>query len=638
MNRLLTLLLTLRRDQRGAISIVYMLSLPLILLMLLSSVDFIRYSMAQSKLQNALDAAVISAGRRLDTYNPNVKDQKTLWEKDASSYFHNNMPDDFLGGSITSLAIHYGEEKNDLQAVTGQLVQMDVSGTLPLLITGLNQRTAFDLYAKNEAVRRTRSDLEVILALDNSGSMDFDFPKRMNVLKDSATTLVNTLFKAANATDEFAKSQIDIGLVPFTDVVNVGNIPSAKQWLKTSQYPDGLRNYLNYNWSGCIAEPAGNWSSANKLPAKALTPGAGFQPMLFTFSTDYRPSKLPNGAKLLTLNPGFYAVNGGNDRRIAADRSQNANDRFRINLAMEPEYCLNSKVQFLNNSQSNINNAISSMQPYGGTGVPVGLLWAWRMLDPNWRGTTGWGDTTMPKDPKPGRLQKVIVLLTDGENAPVVKRNRSPENKTAQFRLKYDYVECKSWDNYWGGSRKCTGWRDNVQTVDNELDELSLIPANSYYDYQQRRWIYPDRVYNNGSYIGYVERSQCPIDALKMHNPLEITPDNYNMDCRYFNTDIGYHTQYYNNDGYDNSSSRGLLSSSAYDNYMTTLCQNVKSDGNNIRIFTIALSQDVGQNGINLLRNCASSPNDFFNTKNVNNLPVVFSSIAGSLTELRLDK
>ena len=48
----------------------------------------------------------------------------------------------------------------------------------------------------------------------------------------------------------------------------------------------------------------------------------------------------------------------------------------------------------------------------------LGLLWGWRTLSPRWRGL--WGGSTpsdMPLDYSLPHIDKVIVLLTDGENS-----------------------------------------------------------------------------------------------------------------------------------------------------------------------------------------------------------------------------
>src|SRR5690606_2461968 len=121
------------------------------------------------------------------------------------------------------------------------------------------------LHASNEAVRRTRTALELVMALDNTGSMARESPSRMKVLKESAQSLVDTVLEAAEAAIETgAPEDVFIGLVPFTDMVNVRGIDSSTAWFSSwlERYPN-MRNYIHNapsknSWTGCIAEPPGD--------------------------------------------------------------------------------------------------------------------------------------------------------------------------------------------------------------------------------------------------------------------------------------------------------------------------------------------------------------------------------------------
>ncbi|PWF24129.1 TadE/TadG family type IV pilus assembly protein [Corticimicrobacter populi] len=633
----------LRGGERGAVALTFLVSATLMLGGTFGAIDMIRYNVAQSRLQNALDAAVISAGRSLSVYNAPVEGSKdeAAWRNDAYHYFLSNMPAGFLSSQVAleDFHIEYIEERGGANNsyLSGQFVKMSVNGELPLISTGYFKQTAWALSASNQAVRRTRSDLELVMALDNTGSMDFDSPKRMTVLKQAAKSLVKTVLDAADvARQQGAPSGVFIGLVPFTDVVNVGSVPSARGWLNGAAVSD---NYIQQRWSGCIAEPAGNWQAGHPLPAQALTPAARFQPLIATYSYVLNESKLarlPSDAKILdayppqlqrpgVAYPEFVAVPGRSnyDRRVSAVKQVGQNV-FQINLAMEPQYCLDTPVRFLDNTRQSLDVAIDDMRSYGGTGVPAGLLWAWRMLSPAWRGAAGWGSGDMPRDPDPGRLNKVIVLLTDGDNAPVVTREINAERQ-AWFRLTYAYQACSRTErkyvqtgtDWWG--RPVMGWRDVC---------VSWVPESQAVRVEEDIQVRSNEVPNF---------SQCPVDALKPHDPRAMRPDNYAQDCRSHDTDIGYHTGWdTGKDGNDTAARRGRLSASAYNRYMAELCANVKTDGNGIRVYTVTLGKDVGQAAINLMRNCASGPGYFFDASNVNDLPEVFATIAGSLTELRL--
>lgn len=70
-------------------------------------------------------------------------------------------------------------------------------------------------------------------------------------------------------------------------------------------------------------------------------------------------------------------------------------------------------VTFLNADSASMKTQIGKMSASGNTIIHLGLLWGWRMLDPAWSGL--WDNSLLPQPYDPN-LQKVIILLTDGDN------------------------------------------------------------------------------------------------------------------------------------------------------------------------------------------------------------------------------
>lgn len=83
-------------------------------------------------------------------------------------------------------------------------------------------------------------------------------------------------------------------------------------------------------------------------------------------------------------------------------------------------------------------------------------------------------------------------------------------------------------------------------------------------------------------------------------------------------------------DGDYNTSYNGIDSSTQ----AATLCTNMKNAG--IIVYTIGFGTNISAVSLTNLRNCASSPNQFFNAQNGDQLRVTFRSIAFTLTQLRL--
>jgi hypothetical protein len=85
------------------------------------------------------------------------------------------------------------------------------------------------------------------------------------------------------------------------------------------------------------------------------------------------------------------------------------------------------------------------MQPWwgGGTAVPTGLAWGWRALSPNYRGL--WGSptpATLPLDYGTDKMNKVVVLLTDGKNEVVQNNEPGCDGSASAYRsYKCDPIE-----------------------------------------------------------------------------------------------------------------------------------------------------------------------------------------------------
>src|SRR5699024_3648019 len=67
-------------------------------------------------------------------------------------------------------------------------------------------------------------------------------------------------------------------------------------------------------------------------------------------------------------------------------------------------------------SKATVKAGINAMRPWrrGGTTGNLGLAWGWRTLSPSWRGL--WGNPDLPLDYHTDFMEKVVVLLTDGNN------------------------------------------------------------------------------------------------------------------------------------------------------------------------------------------------------------------------------
>lgn len=73
----------------------------------------------------------------------------------------------------------------------------------------------------------------------------------------------------------------------------------------------------------------------------------------------------------------------------------------------------------LTNTRATAQTPITNMQPaanFYGTMTPIGLIWAWRTLSPNWQNLWSGVPATRPKAYNEDGNYKAIVIMTDGDN------------------------------------------------------------------------------------------------------------------------------------------------------------------------------------------------------------------------------
>jgi Flp pilus assembly protein TadG len=473
--RLRTFVQRLWRDQKGAVAPLFLVSAGLVFGVALGAIDLARYTAVKARLQSALDNAALAAGRLASLRG---QDADLLGE--ARAYLEANFPDAYLGSELNHNSLSLAPSNN------GGSLTLKVQGRLPLLSTGFLDVSAFGLQTRSVVSLGGITDLEVVFALDKGE------PKRRSgqsvanattALHESAATLARLLLRD----DTQAVPGVYLGLVPFSDTVNVG--PAGKPWVSRWQeaWAGNPRliysnhNYTNSVWQGCIAEPR-PWErpSASVDP---LTPEAVFQPVFVRVTNRFtEKGKGPEwkGLPLNGLNENEEVAGDASsyeyplklqsndnvantfDRRLWAEFGGRSNGKtdgnafFLVQGAFEPENCLaGNRAHFLRNDYPVIQNALSDIASEalrGNTLLPAGLLWSWRMLHPDWRGGTGWDASTLPLEDGPRK--KVIVLFAGGNNANWATLNADPAgnphnmeqwaeaNNHFAFKLEYLAKDC----------------------------------------------------------------------------------------------------------------------------------------------------------------------------------------------------
>ena len=347
---------TFLRDQRGVAGPIIALAFTTIISSVGASIDYARAQMAQAKLSDTLDSAALAAGTIINA-------QPTQVELVAQNYFNVNFPQGYMDASIAPLQF--------TNNVVDQPPIITASATIPTIFMGIVGINTMTVSAHTE-VARASTGLELILAMDNTGSMA---GQKLTDLKTSATDLVNILFGA----DNVIKDDLWIGLVPFSQTVNIG--VTHTDWLDGASF-----NWGPTSWGGCVDAQGAGLDQGDEPPTTTANKLRAY----------YWPSD-GNNQWITRNNPIRYAS-------ITSTRGPN-------------KYCPKA-VTPMTNQKVDILAGINAMTAAGNTHVNYGADWAWRMLSPKWRGL--WGGTMnandLPLDYGTEKMQKAVVLLTDGQN------------------------------------------------------------------------------------------------------------------------------------------------------------------------------------------------------------------------------
>ncbi len=175
---------------------------------------------------------------------------------------------------------------------------------------------------------------------------------KMTELKKAAKDLVKTLQNAAKKPDD-----VKIAIIPFDVGVNLG-----------TSYKDN--NWFDYDQLDCNGSQSGK--GCNDTNWKDYWSGC-VRDRTYPYDTQDDPPTSTNTKFPVVASCGSLV-----------------------------------KLMPLTNNWTALNSKIDSMQPNGNTNVTIGLVWGWHALTP----TAPLSEASAPKED----LDKVIILLTDGEN------------------------------------------------------------------------------------------------------------------------------------------------------------------------------------------------------------------------------
>ena len=405
------------------------------------AIDYSKTVTDRDRLYSAVDGAALFLSN--DDYKDEA-DAKARALRYVKANFSYDLPDEEL--------------KNFSVSITDDTIEICADYRRQSFFNKLLPFENWDLNICSE-VKRDFEALEIVMVLDNTGSMSWEAPgdstSKMDVLKDSAKDLVEILYSSVKGTGTNFQgdSLLKIGLVPFAATVNVGQDKADASWIRNQNFKytpngegrsvDDLFKALKTEWYGCV-EARGNDYDLDDTP-----PSRGHEDTLWNkyFSPDepdfayIRDSLSYTGNEICTgnsddnpdghdyfnsylydfekeslrcddrnyedrlLRDEKYSYDNSNLESNQANSAKNFNDpgeRGPNNLCVEP-------ITALTDDKNKILSALDDMSPRGPTIIPFGVVWGWRVLSPGVPFTQGrdYNDN----------VRKILILLTDGQNS-----------------------------------------------------------------------------------------------------------------------------------------------------------------------------------------------------------------------------
>lgn len=401
-------------------------------------------------LKSAADAGTIAATLELGNLPASMSDEdvNAHLQPIAERYVLFNLAGNLSTGARekmnetleVALTVNRGAGTIDVEA------KADLGGTL-LSRWVLGYAGPADGIAVDSGVRAAIDETEIVLALDITGSMldnldgirvpSTDPSSRINIIKKAAGDLVDILTARDSA-------GIAVGLVPWNYRVRLDastrshwetegwavypatrTYPHPVRGPGAARYPPEVQTLPSRSrlpsecraWAGCLDMSTDRFSMA--LPS--ATP---FTMNFFTEQTtypedqyvsyrcqDYTRTEAKSARPRRWEEPLCYDLDRAPAGQMCRSGDVQADGPWRV---QPQDNCGGAPIMPLTADPRRARNAIDALKVGGSaTYSSAGIAWARRLLSPDWRSV--WGDPVHPVDAD-GSVQKVIVLLTDGED------------------------------------------------------------------------------------------------------------------------------------------------------------------------------------------------------------------------------
>lgn len=343
-------------DTSGTLAITFSLMAVALLLFIGGGIDLARWLDARNKTMAAMDAAVLAAGRALQTNGGNTVEAIAV----AQIYYKNAVASRIKIKS-DNISFKVSDDGTDVMAIgNATIVTPFMSfggvGSLPLV----NQSGDESSQAVIKIGANAKDSFGISLILDMSGSMNEG--TKLADLQPAAKDLVNIV-----VWDHQNEYYSKVAIVSYATAVQVKSYAQQVQGIYTA---------------GTCSTPTCQYFKFTNANGQYKTNQIGTcvpERMGVQAFSDAAPTSAPVGKNYESLaNP-----------------------------------CISAPIVPLTNDKSVLISSIDSLSAGGSTGGQIGIAWGWYMLSPNWAYL--WPAGSHAAGYGTPHLHKIAILMTDGE-------------------------------------------------------------------------------------------------------------------------------------------------------------------------------------------------------------------------------
>jgi Flp pilus assembly protein TadG len=423
---------TFARDDSGATSTLFAVSIIALAGMVGAAIDMTRMLQARRATTAAMDAAVLAGARELQINADNSQAAIDVAKLYYATNIKGRLP---LARDTITFATDDASTTISAKGVAFMKTTfLNLVGISELPVTSTNEAA---LPRASISGGGNGGNLEVALMLDVTGSMcnDNNGPcktgTKIDALKDAAKDLVKIVIQGDTST-----STSRVALVPFSTRIRLARDGQGASLMKS------LTN-LNATWSGwyrtceqstgtgsttsessgvwqCLrygASSATNWKVMPCVTDRAINGSNGFN----------TSDDLPEAGRWLNAHDGTRIPLSGDssDTALTSGLGASSSDPS-TNWNFDPDGTCSdiregNEVMPLSADKDALIDRIDGLDAYGSTGGALGTAWAWYMLSPKWN--TIWTGDSVPGDyadlttrlPSGAmKLRKIAILMSDG--------------------------------------------------------------------------------------------------------------------------------------------------------------------------------------------------------------------------------